>query len=184
MVPHEVESALAEGIQIKDRSQVVAFIGDNGRMQCVRLQPTRPGPCDENDIAWPEIIPDSQEFELSFDQAFVAIGQTGAYRGIQTGKGVDITERGLIRIDDKGLTGIDGVYATGDAVSGATSVVHAMAHGRSVAAGIMKDLAIQKWDGWVVIYQRRPPLSRIIAHSLSLSPRPQSWLPIEPQRPH
>jgi NADPH-dependent glutamate synthase beta subunit-like oxidoreductase/Pyruvate/2-oxoacid:ferredoxin oxidoreductase delta subunit len=139
--PHEIKSALEEGIEIKDRAQVVEYIGSNGHMQCLRLKPTRPGPCDGKGIAWPEVIPDAKAFDLAFDHAFVAIGQTGAYRSTPSVKGIEITPHGLIAADDQGRTGINGIYAAGDAVTGATSVVHAMARGRMTAASVMKDLA-------------------------------------------
>lgn len=141
--PHEVESAIAEGIRIQDECQVVTFVGDNGDLQCLRLKPTRPGPrdsADKNGFVWPEIIPDSQAFELSFDQAFVAIGQTGAYRGAPIGKGLEITDHGYIRVDEAGRTSMEKIYAAGDAATGATSVVQAMAHGRKVAARVIQDL--------------------------------------------
>ncbi len=140
--PHEVKGALEEGIIIKDNCQVVAFIGENGRMQSLRLKPTRPGPCDDKGIAWPEIVPDSTAFELSFDRAFVAIGQAGAYSASHARDGLEISERGLISADDTGCTGMESVYAAGDAVTGATSVVQAMAHGRMAAARVAQDLGI------------------------------------------
>ncbi len=139
--PHEVKSALEEGILIQDQVQVAAFIGSEGGLQTLRLQPTRPGPCDANGIAWPEIDPEGKEFEQAFDHAFVAIGQTGAYRSSHAGKGLDISSRGLINVDDRGRTGMNGIYAAGDAATGATSVVQAMAQGRKIAGTIMKDLA-------------------------------------------
>jgi len=139
--PHEVKSALEEGIEIKDRAQVVEFVGSEGHMQCLRLRPTQPGPCDDKGIAWPEIVPDGKAFDLAFDHAFVAIGQTGAYQSKPSGKGIDITPHGYIAANDSGRTGLKSVYAAGDAVTGATSVVQAMAQGRIAAAAVMKDLA-------------------------------------------
>ncbi len=136
----EVESALAEGIHIQDRSQVVAFIGDNGKLQGLRLKPTRPGPCDAQGIAWPEVIPGSKAFEAAFDQAFVAIGQTGAYKGTPNEGGLNVTDHGYICSDNSGHTGLDGIYVAGDATTGATSVVHAMANGRKTAARVIENL--------------------------------------------
>ncbi len=139
--PHEVNGAVEEGINIKDECQVVEFLGAEGKLQGVRLKPTQPGPKDENGIAWPKIIPESDSFEESFDQVFVAIGQTGAYQNTQAGTDLKITEYGYIDIDNNNSTGIKNVYAAGDAVTGATSVVKAMSNGRSAAARIMNDLA-------------------------------------------
>jgi NADPH-dependent glutamate synthase beta subunit-like oxidoreductase/Pyruvate/2-oxoacid:ferredoxin oxidoreductase delta subunit len=139
--PHEVTGALEEGIRIVDRSQVVEFVGNEGRMQTLRLMPTQPGPPDAGGIAWPVTIPDGKATEMAFDHAFVAIGQTGAYRTSHAGKGLEITDRGYLQANNQGKTGMKGVYAAGDAVTGASSVVRAMGQGRNVAATVMKDLA-------------------------------------------
>ncbi|MGD9157716.1 MAG: FAD-dependent oxidoreductase [Desulfobacteraceae bacterium] len=138
---HDVKGAIEEGINIKDECQVVEFLGAEGILQGARLKPTQPGPEDENGIAWPKIVPGSESYELSFDQVIVAIGQTGAYQNTQAGTDLNITDYGYIDIDKNNLTGMKNVYAAGDAVTGATSVVKAMANGRSAAAGIMNDLA-------------------------------------------
>jgi NADPH-dependent glutamate synthase beta subunit-like oxidoreductase/NAD-dependent dihydropyrimidine dehydrogenase PreA subunit len=139
--PDEIKGAIEEGINIKDRSQVVEFLGADGNLQALRLKPTQSGPEDKNGVAWPKIIPNSESFEMAFDQVFVAIGQQGAYQDIKSGKGFNITSQGYIDANDKCHTGIKGVYAAGDAVTGATSVVNAMARGRVAAAEIMNDLA-------------------------------------------
>ena len=145
----EVFAALEEGIAIVDRRQVTAFIGSQGRLTSLQVQSTRPGPADANGIRWPELVTDGLVETLTCDRAFVAIGQTGAYAaaggvdaGGRTGKqnGPAVTERGLIAVDEAGRTSIAGLYAAGDAVSGATSVVQAMAAGRAVAADVMRDL--------------------------------------------
>ena len=136
----EISDAIDEGIQIEDGLQVTAFMGGDGQFQSLQVKPTQPGPCDENGIAWPVIKPDSDAIMLDFDRAFVAIGQTGAYGADQATQGLEITDRGLIHVDDQGSTGIGGVYAAGDAATGVTSVVQAMAHGRKIAARISKDL--------------------------------------------
>ena len=138
--PHEIKGALEEGIKIKDECQVVEFLGAEGRLQGVRLKPTEPGPPDDNGIAWPKIIPGSESFEESYDQVFVAIGQMGAYQNKASDSDFKVTEYGYIDIDAGNKTGMESVYAAGDAVTGASSVVRAMANGRYAAAKIMKNL--------------------------------------------
>lgn len=136
----EVHAAVEEGISIQDRCQVVAFHGTSGRLTSVRTRATRPGPPDAGGIAWPEIVPDSPVVAHPFDLAFVAIGQTGVYHFKRAYKGLKSNSRGLLAVDAEGRTGMDGIYAAGDAATGATSVVHAMADGRRVAARVMADL--------------------------------------------
>jgi NADPH-dependent glutamate synthase beta subunit-like oxidoreductase/Pyruvate/2-oxoacid:ferredoxin oxidoreductase delta subunit len=137
----EVEAARAEGITILDRRQVVGFQGANGRLQALRLQATRPGKPDPKGICWPEIVPDSPVVEAPFEHAFVAIGQSGAYGALSSDDGLKVTPEGLLEVDDVGCTAMPGIYAAGDAASGATSVVKAMADGRRVAQQVIADLS-------------------------------------------
>ncbi len=139
----EVEAALQEGIDIQDRCQVVGFAGRNGRFEALQMRATRPGAADANGIAWPEIVPESAVVEQPFDRAFVAIGQGGAYRVTGAASGWPISDRGLLVTDASGQSGLSGVYAAGDAVTGATSVVHAMAAGRRVARQVIQDLHLK-----------------------------------------
>lgn len=136
----ELHASLEEGLVIRDKSQVVAFGGTDGRMQVLQVKPTRPGRKDENGIAWPEIEPESQAVELAFKRAFIAIGQTGAYGPAMAKDGLQVDSRGLICADDNVCIGADGIYAAGDAVTGAASVVMAMAGGRRAAARVMESL--------------------------------------------
>ncbi|MFA4916105.1 MAG: FAD-dependent oxidoreductase [Syntrophales bacterium] len=136
----EVKAALAEGITIMDGYKVVGFHGNNGQLQVLKLQPTRPGPPDDNGIPWPEIVPDSPVRKENFGRAFVAIGQTGAYGALRAQDDLQINNKWLIEVDTCGHTSMEGVYAAGDAVKGATSVVQAMADGRKVASQVIQDL--------------------------------------------
>lgn len=136
----EVEAALAEGITLLDRRQVVAFRGDNGQLAALALQATEPGPADAKGICWPQIVPDSPVHAQPFEHAFVAIGQAGAYGNLRDEAGLAVNDRGLLAVNDQGRTSLDGIYAAGDAASGATSVVQAMADGRRVAYQVMQEL--------------------------------------------
>ena len=136
----EVHAALQEGIAIVDRRQVTAFIGEGNALQSVQVQETCPGPPDANGIAWPRLASGGKVEQLAFGKAFVAIGQTGTYDNAN-GLGACLeTNREFIRVDGYGRTSIDGVYAAGDAVTGATSVVQAMAAGRDIARTVTRDL--------------------------------------------
>jgi NADPH-dependent glutamate synthase beta subunit-like oxidoreductase/Pyruvate/2-oxoacid:ferredoxin oxidoreductase delta subunit len=141
MIPadeEEVTAAQAEGIQIIDGRQVTAFNGVSGKLKSLTLMPTHPGDPDANGIAWPVIEDDGQPSELTIDRAFVAIGQAGAFHA--AGNGLSTTAYGYLTVDDTGRTSVEGVYGAGDSVSGASSVVQAMANGRAVAASVMQEL--------------------------------------------
>jgi NADPH-dependent glutamate synthase beta subunit-like oxidoreductase/NAD-dependent dihydropyrimidine dehydrogenase PreA subunit len=138
--PEEIHAAEKEGITIKEKVKVVGFYGQKGRLKGVRLQATRSGPPGADGIAWPEIIAGSKVKEKDFDHAFVAIGQMGAYSR-ETGKNsLNVNAAGLIEVDARSLTSMEGVYAAGDATTGASSVVAAMAMGRKTALQVMADL--------------------------------------------
>ncbi len=132
----EVEAAAAEGIALIDRRQVVGFAGESNRLRSLRVQATQPGPPDANGICWPVVAPGAAVEELAFDHAFVAIGQGGPYRDLAGQGELAIDPRGLLAVDAQGRTALEGVYAAGDAATGATSVVKAMADGRRLAAQV------------------------------------------------
>lgn len=133
----EIMAADAEGIQLIDRTRVTAFEGKDGRLTRLVCRHTRPGPPDEKGICWPVTDKNSEPFMLAFDRAFVAIGQAGAYG---PDCGLSTSERNLLQVDERFCTGASNVYACGDAVSGASSVVHAMAQGREAALRVMADV--------------------------------------------
>jgi NADPH-dependent glutamate synthase beta subunit-like oxidoreductase/NAD-dependent dihydropyrimidine dehydrogenase PreA subunit len=137
----EVRAALEEGVKLVDRLQVTAFLGDNGRLTHLRCAPTVPGPADSQGIPWPVLEPGGVAVELPFDRTIVAIGQKGEARRYATENGLHATSRGLIAVDDSGRTHIPRVYAAGDARSGPSSVVVAMASGRHVAHAVHRHLS-------------------------------------------
>jgi len=139
--PDEIRASTEEGIAIRDCTQTVAFLGQNGKLVRLRCSPTQPGEPDAQGIPWPITVPDSQPFELEFDRAFVAIGQRGALKSDRHSLGFDVSAKGLIETDDALRTNLPGVYAVGDSVSGPTSVVEAMASGRTAARTIHKDMS-------------------------------------------
>ncbi|MBW1922353.1 MAG: FAD-dependent oxidoreductase [Deltaproteobacteria bacterium] len=135
----ELRGAREEGIRIVDRTQVVAFLGRDGRLERLRCTPTEPGPPDENGIPWPVKVQGARPFELAFDRALVAIGQKGPYD--RSSGNLSVTTRGLIAVDEEMSAGPPGVFAAGDATRGPSSVVEAMASGRATALAVHRSLA-------------------------------------------
>ena len=144
--PHEVQGAREEGIAIVDATKVIAFEGENGHLNRLRCQPTKPGEPDENGTPWPVIIPEADPFDLMFDRAVVAIGQLGPFANMDpsektcTPSGLGITKQGCLAVDEYFHTNVESVYAAGDAVTGPSNVVQAMASGRAAAGSIHKTL--------------------------------------------
>jgi NADPH-dependent glutamate synthase beta subunit-like oxidoreductase/Pyruvate/2-oxoacid:ferredoxin oxidoreductase delta subunit len=168
MIPadeEEVRAALAEGIHIIDSRQVTVFNGESGRLQSLTLMPTQPGEPDTKGIRWPVIEENGQPCELTIDRAFVAIGQAGAFN--TTLGNLATTAHGYLAADKTGRTALQGVYAAGDAVSGASSVVQAMASGRTVAATVMRELM--------------DPNDIIPCFACAARPADKAFVPIDPQ---
>jgi len=126
----EVAAAMAEGVRLIDKTRVVAFEGQNGRLTRLVCKTTRPGPVDANGIAWPVTVKDAQPFSLEFANALVAIGQ-GPPATAPGGLATDV--RGFVAVDGHHRTSRPKVWAAGDTASGPTSVVRAMAGGKAAA---------------------------------------------------
>ncbi|MDY6970740.1 MAG: FAD-dependent oxidoreductase [Thermodesulfobacteriota bacterium] len=141
--PEEIKKAADEDISLMDRTQVISFSGQNGKLDHLRCKPTKPGKPDALGIPWPVIVPGSEVFDLKFDRAIVAIGQMGPFP-IEDAMGRDhtattelnLTFEGFVEVGESFKTSIPSVFAAGDAVTGPSSVVEAMASGRAVARSV------------------------------------------------
>jgi NADPH-dependent glutamate synthase beta subunit-like oxidoreductase/NAD-dependent dihydropyrimidine dehydrogenase PreA subunit len=142
--PEEIKGAKDEGIPLIDRTQVIAFSGKEGSLDHLTCKPTEPGPPDANGIPWPIIVPESDSFDLSFDRVFVAIGQAGPFLEETVPAGLNVTPGGFIEVDETLCTSTPDVYAAGDAVTGPSSVVEAMARGRETARCVHKKLSSEE----------------------------------------
>jgi len=133
----EIENAEAEGVIFKLLMNPTRFLGDgNGRlvgMECIRMELGEP---DDSGRRRPVPIPGS-EFVMDVDTAIIAIGQTPNPLIRTTTDGLQVTKWGGIIIDEQtGMTSIPGLFAGGDAVTGAATVITAMGAGRTAAMGI------------------------------------------------
>ncbi|MCP4682877.1 MAG: FAD-dependent oxidoreductase, partial [Desulfobacterales bacterium] len=143
MIPadsEEVDASKEEGVTIIDRVQATAFMGNSGKLERIRLEPTEPGEPDANGIPWPVKVAGGDPIDLEFNKVFVAIGQKGSFNGDSGNFDFYTLSNGSIDTNDHLETTLKGVYATGDAVSGPTSVVEAMANGRKVSRIVLGDI--------------------------------------------
>lgn len=133
----EVEHAEEEGIIFKTLNNPVEILGNdqgmvNG-MRCIEMDLGEP---DESGRRRPVEKPGS-EFVLDVDCAIMAIGTSPNPLIRSTTPGLEANNRGcLITKDDSGLTTRDNVYAGGDAVTGAATVILAMGAGKAAAKAI------------------------------------------------
>lgn len=133
----EVHHAEEEEIEFMLLAAPTAFLGDESmRLRGAIIQKMELGEPDESGRRSPVPIAGS-EFELPVDVAIIAVG-TGANPLISsTTPDLGLNRRGYIVTDEEtGATNIPGVYAGGDIVTGAATVIEAMGAGRKAAAAI------------------------------------------------
>ncbi len=133
----EARHAKDEGIEFRCLTNPVAFLGDDkGRLRGVRCIRMELGAPDASGRRSPVPIPGS-EFELPIEMAVIALG-TGANPLVQsTTPDLQTNRKGYIAADPKTLaTSKPGVFAAGDIVTGAATVILAMAAGRTAARSI------------------------------------------------
>ncbi len=137
----EVEHAQEEGIIFDLLNNPVQVIGDeNGwvtQVECIRMELGEP---DESGRRRPVEIPGS-EFRIDADCMIMAIGTSPNPLIHSTTEGLETNRRGCIIIDDNAMTSREGIYAGGDAVTGAATVISAMGAGKKAAESIDKQLS-------------------------------------------
>jgi len=137
----EVFHAEEEGIIFKLLENPVKFIGDeNGWLKGVELVSMELGEADASGRRRPEVIEGSEHI-LDIDTAVIAIGQTPNPLIKLTTDGLETNNRGCIVADENGKTTKEHVYAGGDAVTGAATVILAMGAGKTAAEAIDKELS-------------------------------------------
>jgi len=137
----EVEHAEEEGIQFKLLENPTKFIGDeNGWLKGVELLSMELGEPDASGRRKPVEIKGS-EHVVDIDTAVIAIGQTPNPLIKKTTKGLDTNAKGCIVADESGATSLKSVYAGGDVVTGAATVILAMGAGKTAAAAIHEELS-------------------------------------------
>ncbi|WP_028575195.1 NADPH-dependent glutamate synthase [Desulfonatronovibrio hydrogenovorans] len=137
----ELEHALDEGIELEILASPLSFHGDEaGSLQKVLLQKMELGEADQSGRRRPVPLK-GQELELETDLAIIAVG-TGANRVLtQTTPGLKLNKWGNIEVNPStGETNMPMVFAGGDIVTGAATVVEAMGAGRTAAREILKRL--------------------------------------------
>ena len=142
----EVEHAIEEGIEFKLLNNPVEIIGYNNEndrkdprngfvkaMKCIKMELGEP---DENGRRRPVEVKGS-EFELEVDTVIMSIGTSPNPLIKATTKGLEVNKHGGIIVEDLTCkTSKEGVYAGGDAVTGAATVISAMGAGKQAAEAI------------------------------------------------
>jgi len=133
----EVENAEEEGVIFRLLNNPTKFIGDESgwvkAMECIKMKLGEP---DASGRRRPVPI-EGSEFIMDVDTVIIAIGQTPNPLIQRTTEGLETTKWGTIIVNEEnGETKKGGVFAGGDVVSGAATVISAMGAGRRAARGI------------------------------------------------
>ena len=132
----EVEHAIEEGVVFKTLNNPVQINGDE--QDCVKSMT-----CIEMELGEPDasgrrrpVEKKGSEFELDVDAVIMSLGTTPNPLIKSTTKGLEVNKKGCIIVNEDGLTSREGVYAGGDAVTGAATVILAMGAGKLGAKSI------------------------------------------------
>ena len=132
----EVEHAEAEGIEFNLLNNPCAIVGDeNGHVTGIELIRQELGEPDEKGRRKPVAVPGSN-WVLEVDTVIIAIGTSPNPLIRSTTEGLATTRKGGIEADEKGRTSREGIFAGGDAVTGAATVILAMGAGKTGAKSI------------------------------------------------
>lgn len=133
----EIEHAKEEGIIFKTLTNPVEVLGDeNGFVKGIKCVSMELGEPDESGRRRP-VVKEGSEHDIEVDCVIMSIGTSPNPLIRNTTEGLETNRHGcIIAKDDSGLTSREGVYAGGDAVTGAATVILAMGAGKSAAAAI------------------------------------------------
>ncbi len=140
----EVEHAKEEGVEFHILQSPKRIIGDkNSRVTAIECLKYKLGEPDESGRRRPVPI-EGSEFRIEVDAVIIAIGNIANPLIRQTTPDLEFNKWGNIVVDENCKTSLDGVYAGGDIVLGAATVILAMGQGRIAAAAINQYLAQKK----------------------------------------
>ena len=132
----EVHHAKEEGIEFKMLTNPTAVLGDEkGWVRAINCVEMALGEADESGRRSPVVV-EGSDFEIECDVVVMALGTSPNPLIASTTEKLETNRRGCIVADDWGVTSRKGVFAGGDAVTGAATVILAMGAGRKAATAI------------------------------------------------
>lgn len=138
----EVHHAKEEGVIFRLLTNPTEIVGDERGwvkgLKCVKMELGEP---DESGRRRPVEVPGS-EFVLDADTVIMSLGTNPNPLIVRTTGGLEVNRHGGIIVNEKGATTKEFVYAGGDAVTGAATVILAMGAGRQAAAAIKESFGL------------------------------------------
>lgn len=142
----ELEHAIEEGIEFLWLTNPVEIVGNSaGWVTGMRVQKMELGEPDASGRRRPVPV-EGSEFLLDVDTVIYALGTTANPIVAQTTPGLTVNKWGYIDVDERGMTSIPGLFAGGDIVTGAATVILAMGAGRRAARGMLDYMGILSPD--------------------------------------
>lgn len=139
----EIEHAVEEGIEFKFLVSPLRFIGENGNLKAIEFQVMELSDPDETGRRRPVPV-EGKTVTLKADIAITAIGTTANPLISRSFKKLKLNKRGYIEVDENLMTSVKGVFAGGDIVTGAATVILAMGAGKKAASSILAYLKNKK----------------------------------------
>jgi glutamate synthase (NADPH/NADH) small chain len=139
----ERHHAVEEGVTFHFLTAPTRFIGENGWLKAIEVLEMELGEPDSSGRRRPVPIEGSEHI-LEFDTAVVAIGQRPNKIFYSNVENLETESWGGIIVDENQMSSVPGLFAGGDAVTGAATVISAMGAGRRAAKGIQEYLQKKK----------------------------------------
>jgi glutamate synthase (NADPH/NADH) small chain len=131
----EIHHAKEEGIEFHLLVAPARFVGEDGALEAVECIRMELGAPDESGRRRP--VPTAgSNFTIPIDTAVIAIGNRPHPLVPKTTPGLRVSHHGTIEADREGRTSLEGVFAGGDIVTGAATVISAMGAGKTAAGAI------------------------------------------------
>jgi len=139
----ELEHAIEEGIQFQWLTLPVEILGNSeGWVTGMRCQKMELGEPDSSGRRRPVAV-EGSDFPIDVDTVIYALGTTANPIIAQTTPGLGINKWGYIDIDERtGMTNLPGLFAGGDIVTGAATVILAMGAGKRAAQGMLEYMGV------------------------------------------
>ena len=132
----EVAEAMEEGVQFRFLSAPAEILGENGKVKALKVEIMELGEPDESGRRSP-VVKEGSDFEIPCDVVIMALGTSPNPLLRKATPDLEYSDRGGIVVQDDTVTTMkDGVFAGGDAVTGAATVIKAMGAGKKAAAAI------------------------------------------------
>ncbi len=147
----DIEAAIEEGVRLEFLAAPVRI--ESGQVHCVRMAL---GKAEADGRRRPQLVPGS-EFAIAADTVILAVGQLASAPSTAAAREAD----GKLRVLPDSLdTSVPGIFAGGDAVTGPSSIIVAIAHGRAAAAAIDRYLG---GDGDLLRFASTKPATELRA---------------------